>query len=210
MLRLLAIGLIALSGLLTAQACDMRAETRSVELTAYYENATACMQAPPEGLSFDAEIEALFLKRINRERQAAGLNPLRLRAALRPAARFHSLDMATNTFFEHRSPDGRKAGQRIAALDRQLLSKSTAENIAQFGPVYCMDQNKTRVSCVGVPGFALPTADQVAKDLHEQLMDSEWHRANILNGDSTHVAIGVVRRDTGYYEIGRASCRGKV
>ena len=199
MYRLMALCLLALSGLVTAQACDMRVEARSANLPGYYDTATTCLDTPPTGLRFDAETEALFLDQINRERRSAGLNPLKLRPALRPAARFHSLDMATNAFFEHKSPDGRKAGERIAALDRQLLSKSTAENIAQFGPVYCTDQNQNRVSCAGVPGFRLPGPDQVATDLHEQLMDSEWHRANILNRESTHMAIGVVRTESGYY-----------
>ncbi|WP_425354851.1 CAP domain-containing protein [Limnoraphis robusta] len=57
-----------------------------------------------------------------------------MRPGLRPAARFHSLDMGLNDFFSHQTPNGRAHAARIAAFDRTLLSEGTAENLAQFGP----------------------------------------------------------------------------
>ncbi|MEO1303932.1 MAG: CAP domain-containing protein [Pseudomonadota bacterium] len=199
MFRFFFVSLIAFAGSFVAQACNMSTDARSADFTPYYQNGVACLDAPPNGLRFDQDIEARFLDQINTERRAAGLTALRLRTDLRPAARFHSLDMAVNAFFNHESPNGRKAGERIAAFDRTLLAKSTAENIAQYGPVYCTDHTGSRVSCFESPDFELPTPTFVARDLHTKLMASEWHRANILNGRTTHVAIGVARSDTGFY-----------
>lgn len=180
-------------------ACDMRLDARAETLPSYYSNGQACLETPPEQLRFDPLMERLFIQRINQERRKRGLTALKLRSEMRPAARFHSLDMASNGFFAHESPDGRDAGNRIAAFDRTLLAQSTAENIAQFGPAVCTDQFDREVSCFEAPGFKLPSQKSVVDDLHEKLMQSDGHRANILNEDSTHVALGVARSDTGFY-----------
>ena len=199
MLRFLTFSLISLSFGLASHACDMDLESRSDALSDYYENGVACLEAPPAQLRFDPFMEELFLKRINAERRERGLKALRLREELLPAARFHSLDMASNAFFGHRSPDGRDAGNRIAAFDRTLIAQSTAENVAQLGPAVCTDQFENEVSCFKAPGFKLPTQRSVVDDLHKELMLSDGHRANILAEQSTHVAIGVAREDTGFY-----------
>lgn len=199
MFRVLILILVSLSFGAVTHACDMDAETRAVSLSDYYENGLSCLQTPPEPLRFDPVMEQLFLNRINTERRARGLSDLRLRKALLPAARFHSLDMASNAFFAHRGPDGRDTGERIAVFDRTLLAKSTAENVAQFGPAICTDEFGKEVACFTAPGFELPTPGFVVDDLHQKLMDSEGHRANILAEGSTHVAIGVAREDTAFY-----------
>ncbi|MCR9269012.1 MAG: CAP domain-containing protein [Hyphomonadaceae bacterium] len=180
-------------------ACDMRLDARAETLPTFYSNGRACLETPPGQLRFVPFMERLFIQRINQERRERGLNALKLRQEMRPAARFHSLDMASNGFFAHKGPDGRDAGKRIAAFDRTLLAQSTAENIAQFGPAVCTDQFDNTVSCFKVPGFELPSENKVVDDLHDKLMQSEGHRANILNEESTHVALGVARSDTGFY-----------
>lgn len=199
MLRFLVLVLVSVCTAMASFACDMDMESRADALPDYYKNGITCLDSPPGQLRFDSLMEQLFLNRINSERRARGLSPLKLREELLPAARFHSLDMASNGFFSHRSPDGRDAGNRIAAFDRTLLAQSTAENIAQFGPAICTDQFDTVVSCFEAPGFKLPVPKEVVDDLHEKLMLSDGHRANILAEPSTHVAIGVARRDTGFY-----------
>lgn len=199
MLRFLTLVLISCCCALAGYACDMDLQSRSDSLAEYYENGVACLETPPDQSRFDSLMEQVFLKRVNAERRARGLAPLRLREELLPAARFHSLDMLSNAFFAHRSPDGRNAGNRIAAFDRTLLAQSTAENVAQFGPAVCTDQFKNEVSCFKAPGFKFPTPASVVDALHEELMLSDGHRANILAEHSTHVAIGVARKDTAFY-----------
>ena len=199
MLRTLTLMSLGLACAMPGLACNMELEARSDIVAEYVENGQACLIDPPGQLRFDSVMERSFLQRINAERERRGLTTLKLRTELQPAARFHSLDMARNGFFKHESPDGRFAGQRIAGFDRTLLAQSTAENIAQFGPAVCRDQNERKVSCFDVPGFELPSRAYVVDDLHEKLMNSDGHRANILAPESTHVSIGVARSDTAFY-----------
>ena len=177
----------------------MTSEARSDHLPAYVENAEICLTEPPVQFRFDPLMEELFFNRINAERAEEGLARLKIRASLQPAARFHSLDLGANQFFDHNGPDGRTSGDRVAAFDRTLLAQKTGENIAQFGPARCYDETNQEVSCLIAPGFKVPKPAFVVDDLHVKLMASEGHRANILSPDFTHVAIGVVREETGFY-----------
>ena len=180
-------------------ACTLQTDTERPEIPTYVSDGLICLEQPPANFRFDPSVERAFIEKINFERSRKGLNPLSVRRALLPAARYQSLDMGVNSFFDHQSPDGRRASDRIAAFDRTLLAQSTGENIAVFGPARCYDQNDREVSCLNLPGFKLPTPAFVAEDLHQKLMDSEGHRANIMSEDYTHVAIGVARTDTGFY-----------
>lgn len=182
-----------------ALACTLQTDTDRPEISTYVSDGLICLQRPPANFRFDTAVERAFVDKINAERTREGLKPLSVRAALLPAARYQSLDMGVNSFFDHESPDGRRASDRIAAFDRTLLAQSTGENIAVFGPARCYDQNDTEVSCLNLPGFKLPTPAFVAEDLHQKLMDSEGHRANIMSEDYTHIAVGVARTDTGFY-----------
>jgi len=183
----------------SALACNLQADTARLQISTYVSDGLECLEHPPATFRFDTGIELAFVDKINAERTKKGLNALSVRPALLPAARYQSLDMGINSFFDHESPDGRRASDRIAAFDRTLLAQSTGENIAVFGPARCYDQTDTEVSCFNLPGFELPTPAFVAEDLHQKLMDSEGHRANIMSEDFTHVAIGVARTDTGFY-----------
>lgn len=182
-----------------ALACDMRSSARADALVDYVTDGQACLETVPETFRFDEEIEQQFQRKINQERDERDLPRLKIRTELLPAARFHSLDMGVNAFFGHRSPAGLAHSDRIAAFDRQLLSDRSAENVAQFGPAICMDQNDKEVSCLLAPGFKLPTRTLVSNDLHQKLMLSDGHRENILDPDMTHMAVGVARTDTGFY-----------
>ena len=182
-----------------ALACNLESDTARLEISTYISDGLTCLEHPPENFRFDTAVERAFVDKINAERTGKGLTELVVRGALLPAARYQSLDMGVNAFFDHESPDGRRASDRIAAFDRTLLAQSTGENIAVFGPARCYDQNDAEVSCVNLPGFELPTAAFVAEDLHQKLMDSEGHRANIMSEDYTHLAVGVARTDTGFY-----------
>jgi uncharacterized protein YkwD len=192
---ILAVFLI-LGGAGFAQACDLSPETRASTIDRYVSAGRVCLDDPPAEFRFDPRAEARFVDLINAARQAEGLPGLKVREGLLPAARYHSLDMSVNRFFDHRGPDDRAAVNRIAAFDRTLLAQSTAENIAAFGPTRCRDHRDREVSCFGLPGFTPPTRSYMVEHLHEKLLQSPGHRANILAPESTHVAIGVVRSGT--------------
>lgn len=199
MIKLPVIFAIALLGAHAAFACDMKNDTSRDQIATYVSDGLSCLSDPPTDFRFDTTIERAFVDKINAERRKKGLTKLKVRDELLPAARFQSLDMGINAFFNHESPDGRRAADRIAAFDRTLLAQSTGENIAVFGPAKCYNQRDEEVSCFNLPGFKLPTPAFVAEDLHQKLMDSEGHRDNIMSEGFTHVAVGVARTDTGFY-----------
>lgn len=199
MLKAFLVGLAFSVSSAAAYACEIREDQSRSVIVDYVSDGLRCLDAPPHGYRFDEAVEIAFVQKINAERTDRGLSALSIRRALQPAARYQSLDMAMNNFFDHQSPDGRRAAQRIAAFDRTLLAQSTGENLAVFGPARCYDMDDNEVTCFELPGFELPTAAFVAEDLHQKLMDSEGHRANILSEDFTHLAIGVARTDTGFY-----------
>lgn len=165
-----------------ALACDLSLKARPGQVAGYVEAARACLAAPPVGFAFDSELEADFLKLVNAERAAYGLNPVAARADLAAPARFHSLDMAVNGFFGHAGPDGRVPDARIAALDRRVFAEFSAENVAML----------SREGGTLGAKFAL-------KRLHENLMSSPGHRENILHPKATHAAFGVVRTKSGVW-----------
>ncbi len=119
-----------------------------------------------------AEFEDEVLRLVNVNRAAGAdcgssgsfdpVGPLAENAALRCAARNHSLDMATRRFFSHTNPDGERARER---LDQAGYDAFTwGENIA-FGQI---------------------TPNQVVVGW----MHSSGHCANIMNPDFTEIGVG--------------------
>ncbi len=177
----LALGL-SLPGL-PAFACDMDVSHRGLTVADYVETVQPCLATLPDGFRFDAAMEQDFLRRINAARKAEGLPPLIYRPYLLNTARFHSLDMAYNDFFSHDGPDGRRPQDRVSAFDRRALVSFSAENVAMVEVVN-----------------GRWNLDKHAVDrLHQNLMDSPGHRANILTEEATHIAIGVVRTEHGVW-----------
>ncbi len=182
----------------TAQACDMRTAARASAVADYAEQGLDCLSAPTPGYRFDDSMEQAFIGKINQERTARGLTPLIVRDEVRPAARFHSLDMGVNSFFGHKSPKGKTHAARVAAFDRTLLPQASAENVAQL-EMQCMSGAGLAISCAQMPEQTTdPMAGAVA-ELHRQLMQSAGHRKNILAPETTHIALGVARTDFDVY-----------
>ncbi|WP_436773009.1 CAP domain-containing protein [Yinghuangia sp. YIM S09857] len=109
-----------------------------------------------------AAYEDKVLSLVNTERAAAGCGPLLADAALRDLARAHSGDMADRGYFAHDTPDGKSPWDRAKAAGIDYLA---AENIAR--------------------GQATPEA------VMEAWMNSEGHRANILNCGFGKLGVGV-------------------
>jgi uncharacterized protein YkwD len=111
--------------------------------------------------------EAEVTRLTNVERAKAGCGALRIDARLTTAARAHSADMVDRDYFSHTSPDGKGPGDRAAAAGYLRWS---GENIAA--------------------GY--PTAAAVVQGW----MNSEGHRANILNCQSKATGVGYDARRT--------------
>ncbi|MET1014429.1 MAG: CAP domain-containing protein [Paenisporosarcina sp.] len=107
-------------------------------------------------------IEQQVLTLTNQERAKGGLKPLATDSALMSTARAKSSDMSKNNYFSHTSPTLGSPFDQMKAKGIQY--KAAAENIA-------MGQR---------------TAAEVVKGW----MESPGHRANIMNGNFTHIGIG--------------------
>ncbi|MFE3072478.1 CAP domain-containing protein [Streptomyces sp. NPDC059247] len=121
----------------------------------------AAPEAPAVGKAkrFVQEVIALA----NTEREKAGCGPLRTEKRLRAAAQGHADDMAARDYYEHDSPEGRDAGDRMSGAG--YAWSTWGENIHR-GP-------KT-------PALAM-----------EDWMNSPGHRANILNCSFKDIGVGV-------------------
>jgi uncharacterized protein YkwD len=111
-----------------------------------------------------AAAEAELLRLINESRRRANLPALEAMAPLAAVARAHSVDMAENRYVAHNSRSGATPGQRLR--DASLLSGLSLENVAR--------------------GYG-------AREIHDGLMASPGHRANVLDRRVTHVGIGAAR-----------------
>lgn len=119
-------------------------------------------------LSVDEKAEVEMFKMVNEERKKRGIKELVWRSDVVPVARNHASDMWKRNYFGHISPDGKDAGDRLN--DANVSYQMAGENLA-LAPT-------------------LQTA-------HTGLMNSEGHRANILDPDFRRVGIGVIAN--GYY-----------
>jgi len=118
--------------------------------------------------------ERQMLDLINAERRANGLNELQLEVQLNAAAADHSIWQLEQDVFSHTGAGGSSAGDRIEQAGFDFTGRwSWAENLAWQ-------------SLRGDPGLS----DDVI-DLHNALMNSPGHRANILDPNVTYIGIGI-------------------
>ena len=125
------------SGIFAFQAnsqCRISFTERARDIPTYVENGWACLDHVPEGYRFDEMLEARFAERINNTRKEHGLDTLTFRKELRKPARWHSLDMAANDFFNHQGLDKLMPKDRINALDRTLLRQGIYQIICLEEP----------------------------------------------------------------------------
>jgi uncharacterized YkwD family protein/spore coat assembly protein SafA len=110
-------------------------------------------------------VENAVLLQVNQERQKAGLKPLVMDWELARVARTKSQDMAAKGYFSHQSPT---YGSPFDMMKQFGINyKSAGENIAS--------------------GQTTPNDVMIA------WMNSQGHRANILNKDYTHLGVGYYR-----------------
>ena len=131
-------------------------------------------EAPPPSTKAAARVApsvtARVIARVNDERAKAGCAPLADEPHLTTAAQDYSDQMSAGDFFSHTSPDGTTFDQRIKSAG---YSKPGAENIA----------------------IGQTSAEQVM----DAWMNSEGHRANILNCSLTKIGVGLTT--AGWYWV---------
>lgn len=125
-------------------------------------------------MSIASDLERELLELVNEERRAEGLSNLVLEQRLNDSADDHSSWMLQQDVFSHTGVGGSSSNDRMVAANFDFSgSWSSAENIAF--------QSER-----GDEGYS----DDVG-DLHEALMNSPGHRANILNANYDYVGIGI-------------------
>ena len=105
---------------------------------------------------------------VNRTRVEAGLDPLAWSAPLAVVSEEHATDMYVSGFFSHTSPTTGSVADRMAAAG--IPFRLVGENLALAA---------------------------TARTVHDGLMESPGHRANILGTEFTRVGIGVIRGPLG-------------
>ncbi|WP_339146298.1 MULTISPECIES: CAP domain-containing protein [unclassified Sutcliffiella] len=111
-----------------------------------------------------SEFEKKVVELTNAERQKQGLAPLKLDEELSKVAKEKSKDMKQNNYFSHNSPTH---GSPFDMMKKFGIQYNTAgENIAQ--------------------------GQQSPEEVVNAWMNSEGHRANIMNKNFTHIGVGHV------------------
>jgi uncharacterized protein YkwD len=128
------------------------------------------LDIPIRGVTYvtDATAESQMLELLNSERTNRGLAPLVLDSAIRDVAREKSRDMFVRRYFSHYDPEGKNASDRMD--NANVPYTVVGENLAY------------------APDLA---------SAHNGLMNSEGHRANILEERFRRIGIGVI--DGGSY-----------
>lgn len=106
--------------------------------------------------------ESKMVNLVNQARMNQGIQPLSVNQQLTNLARLKSQDMVDNNYFSHTSPT---YGSPFEMMKNAGVTYSTAgENIA---------------------------GTQTTESAHQNLMNSEGHRANILNSKFTEIGVGI-------------------
>lgn len=117
---------------------------------------------PPPGGGGTSGIERDVLDLTNQARRSQGCGPLSLESSLVEAAGSHASDMVRRHYMDHNNPDGQDPGDRMRAAGYQ--GSGWGENIAA--------------------GY------DSAQKVFNAWMNSDGHRANILNCKFTKIGIG--------------------
>ncbi|MFC7439822.1 CAP domain-containing protein [Laceyella putida] len=118
------------------------------------------------------DIEKEVIQLVNQEREKRGLAKLAISEQVSRVARKKSEDMKEHHYFSHESP----------------TYGSPFEMLQRFGVRYTM------------AGENIAAGQTTAEQVMESWMNSEGHRANILNPDYTHIGVGYVKGgDYGVY-----------
>ncbi|MCD5325449.1 MULTISPECIES: CAP domain-containing protein [Pontibacillus] len=111
-----------------------------------------------------SQFEQKVVELTNEERAAQGLDPLKIDKELSNVAEKKSQDMAQNGYFSHNSP----------------TYGSPFDMMKQFGIEY------------RTAGENIAKGQQTPQEVVDAWMNSEGHRANILNENFTHIGVGFV------------------
>lgn len=126
----------------------------------------AILLAVPAWAYDENQLEMQMINLINQERQRQGKVPYLISHELMRSAEDKALDMVSKNYFAHTSPTGQTPFDLMRAAGVQFTA--AGENIARGGSV---------------------------STLHNALMNSSGHRANILSDTYSHVGVGIIEHN---------------
>jgi uncharacterized protein YkwD len=127
----------------------------------------------PLSIQVATDLEVSLVALMNAERSAAGLAPLKIEAHLNASAQSHSDWMAATGTLSHTGAGGSSVKDRVEDEGFPLEgSWRTTENLAFTTTTGDLDDGEVRA-------------------MHDGLMDSPGHRANILDPDVSYVGVGL-------------------
>lgn len=154
--------------------------------------------------TLDAEaIELAIHTYVNQERQERGLQKLSYDSELASIGRYHSKDMVDGGYFAHTSPSGESMTDRYAKFGYDCRAEVSGNRYSTGAENIAMTYAFTRVETSNGTVERYDSADEVAKAIVRQWMQSPGHRENILksywNGEGVGVYITVEDGDTAIY-----------
>ena len=124
-----------------------------------------------------SRVELLVVQYTNEERTKHGLRPLANDEKLTSIARHHSVDMGNRDYYDHVTPEGLDALDRIGYHCQMNNALGYGENIYQVGL-------KTKKA-------SWHSEESLAKELVDGWMESPGHRENILEKNFYRIGVGV-------------------
>lgn len=118
------------------------------------------------------QLENRMLDQVNQEREKEGLPKFQWNDKLKQSAMAHAARISSAKMLSHRFPDEPELRERVAA--KGLHFDSVAENLA---------------------------FDMRFEELHEDLMQSSGHRANILSSKYNSIGIAIAVASNGLYAV---------
>lgn len=143
----------------------------------------------PDDPRFRRWVEFYIHIYVNEERTDHGRQPLEFDAALRDIARNHSAEMGREHYFDHVSPGGKTPADRYQKAEYRCL-RGAGENIA-----YTYFDRRVRTENGSVVRYR--TADELARGIVSQWMESPSHRENLLAENWEREGIGVYYAESG-------------
>ena len=169
------------------KAAEEQAAKEAAEKAAAEQKAAQKTTAKVSGMNFRSEVEKDLLALINEEREAEGLDPVKMDGDLQSAARIRSRELCKTGHWDHTRPNG-DSWSTVITEDVPIKFAAAGENL-------CMTE------------YDDPSVDNAySADFYmDRWLNSPSHYDNIIRPNFTHVGIGVYVSERGGVTKGYAT-----
>lgn len=170
-----------------AKEAEEQAAKEAAEKAAAEQKAAQKTTAKVSGMNFRSEVEKDLLALINEEREAEGLDPVKMDGDLQSAARIRSRELCKTGHWDHTRPNG-DSWSTVITEDVPIKFAAAGENL-------CMTE------------YDDPSVDNAySADFYmDRWLNSPSHYDNIIRPNFTHVGIGVYVSERGGVTKGYAT-----